>query len=472
MAQLSADKVARLLEKAIEDKKKQGAEPAPRYVQPTKAEGDALDAAHGVPSVRKGEDPLSSRPFRLLTLLGQKLGKVSREYAKVELEAVGAVRKAMEDSGNTPTEFETDSFVLPFSTALLPDSLVGSREFRTAVEPIRKSLAASADPDEVRWLHNRVYKAPMSYLDDSVGGTLVAPPEQGEVLELMRPVPGCQRAGAKVVPLPPQGKRVYPREASASTGYWLTEATTIPESQVQTGQVSLMAKKAACAIVVNNELFKFTSGAADAILRNNMTRTLENTLDYAAFYGTGSGGQPKGLKLYTATNEVIVQTASVTGTDGDTMQPQDGYKLVGQIEDRNFEFTGWQMRAMAWATVSSVRAAAVTTTDALGPFVQDITRAIGASPGESYCGYKVTKNNLISNTITKASGTNLSEVWGGAWNQLFLGMYGAIELATSNQAGSSFLADQSILRGILHCDVVPAYPGAFGYVKELIIYPS
>jgi len=472
MAQLSADKVARLLEKAIEDKKKQGAEPAPRYVQPTKAEGDALDAAHGVPAVRKGEDPLSSRPFRLLTLLGAKMGKVRPEYAKVELEAVGAVRKAMEDTNNTPTEFETDSFVLPFSSALLPDSLLASREFRDAIEPIRKSLAATVDPDEVRWLRGRIFKAPMSYLDDSVGGTLVAPPEQGEVLELMRPVPGCQRAGAKVVPLPPQGKRVYPREASASTGYWLTEATTIPESQVQTGQVSLMAKKAACAIRVNNELFKYTSGAADAILRNNMTRTLENTLDYAAFYGTGSGGQPKGLKLYTATDEVLAITASVTGTDGDTMQPQDGYKLIGRIEDRNFEFTGWQMRAMTWATISSVRAAAVTTTDALGPFVQDITRAIGASPGESYCGYKVTKNNLISNTITKASGTNLSEVWGGAWNQLFIGMYGAIELATANQGDTSFLADQSILRGILHCDVVPAYPGAFAYVKELAVYPS
>lgn len=430
------------------------------------------EAKFAAPAVIKGEMP-SSRPFRMLNVAGYMLGHVPAERAKVELEILGGIRKAMEESGSLMADMGISSAIVPFSTRFLPDDLVNSDTFRKAVAPMAAGLAH--DPDEVRWLRNRtgtVYKteSPLSYLDDTVGGTLVPPPDQGEVLELMRPVPGLQRAGAKMVPLPPQGKRVYPRVTSPSTAYWITENTSITESQIGTGQVALMAKKLAFVVRVPNELFRYASAAADAIVRQDGTRSLELGLDYAGFYGAGSGGQPKGLKLFTGSNEVQTQTATVTGTDGDTLQPQDGYQMVGKVEDRNFNFEGWIMRSAAWAKVSSVRAAAVTTTDTLGPFVQDLTRGVGFAPNESYCGYKVTKSNVISNAVTKGSGTNLSEVWGGQWSALYLGMYGAVELTTSNQAGTAFLQDQSLIRGILHADIVPAYPGAFIYATPLVIY--
>jgi len=128
------------------------------------------------------------------------------------------------------------------------------------------------------------------------------------------------------------------------------------------------------------------------------------------------------------------------------------------------------MRSAGWAKVASTRAAAVTTTDTLGPFVQSLTRNLGDGTADSWCGYKVTKSQVISNTVAKGSATNLSQVWGGQWSALYLGMYGAVELTASNQAGTAFLQDQSIIRGILHCDAVPAYPGAFIYATSLVIY--
>ena len=468
MAKLTADSIAATLKSAADEKRNKALDPKSGA---RNTDGITQEQLPNV-NVRKGENSLSSRPFRLLNVAGLQLGKVNPDYAKVELETLGNVRKAMEETGTLLAEMDTNSAIIPFSTRYLPDTLIESETFKKAMAPVAAGIREGADPDEVRWLQRRFYKTenPLSYLDDLSGGTLVAPPDQGEVIELMRPVPGCQRAGAKVIPLPPQGKRVMPRITSAPTAYWITENTAITESQVGTGQVTLMSKKLAFAVRVPNELFKYASAAADGIIRSHGTRSLELGMDYAALYGAGSGGQPKGLKNFTGTDEVQIHTATTTGTDGDTIQPQDGFRMIGKVEDRNFEFEGWMMRSAAWAKVSSMRAASITTNDEAGPFVQDLVRAIGAGPGESWCGYKVTKSNVVDNTVAKGSATNLSQVWGGQWSALYLGMYGAVELLASNQAGTAFLQDQSIIRGILHCDSVPAYPGAFIYATSLVIY--
>lgn len=381
---------------------------------------------------------------------------------KHEVEGARQFRKALAETQFLPSNTESGrSLLIPLASHYLPEATQRHDGYRV-IKGMMQQAVAGYDPDEAAWL----IRKSQSYLVDNIGGTLVPPPQMGEFIELMRPNQALVNAGVTQVPLPPQGKVSYPRQTSPSTMYWVGDNASITESQAGTGQVNLQAKKGGVFMTVPNELLKYASVAADAMLRADISKTLALGLDYAGLYGTGSY-QPGGLSSFTGTNQLIAYESQTpapkgVGTDGNTLRPEDGYRMVGLIEDRSFEFTGWIMRPTLANNVAGFRSDAVAPGDAAGVFVQNLTRAIGDRlPVTQWCGYKVTKSATVKNTLTKGAGTALTDVFGGAWNHFLLGMYGAVELAASNQAGNSFQNDQTYLRGLIWADSSPRYEGAF-----------
>jgi HK97 family phage major capsid protein len=441
------------------------------------------------PAVRKGENPLTSRPFSLTKMIGLISKALTKEEASVEYDHMVAFKKALTDTNCVPERASGSSHFYPGSRVLLPHQVAHHKATNEMLLSAGASMEA-ADPDEMEYLGEKLggrfkksyepqhIKTAMSYLTDLTGGAMVAPPEMGEIIPLMRNMSAVDRAGARMVPLPPQGKWVAPRVASASTGYWIGENQSISQSNPTFGQAEMQAKKLGVLILVPNELFKYASPSADAILREDMAKTLALGYDFSCLYGT-SGAQPKGLVFYTGSDEVVDYAATTTpvpagvATDGNTVQPQDGYLMSAYIEDRNFDLNGWKwlMRPRLWGKTASFRSSsgAVTTADQLGLFVQDLTRALGAGAPAQWCGYPVVRSAQIRNTLTKGSGTGLSELWGGVWSEFLMGMYGAVEFATATQGDTMFAQDQTMIRGILHADAVPRYPGAFVRYKEVIM---
>jgi HK97 family phage major capsid protein len=442
---------------------------------------------NGAPAIRKGEDTMSSRPFRLVNLLGAQAGQILPENAQLEINLVSGFKKALEDTHMMPNAYSPNSLLYPGSRELLPDVAA----YHKATGDILEACTASmADPDETLWTAKRLdkimiqkgyepryEKTAQSYLSDNLGGSLVAPPVQGEVIPLMRNQSAVDRAGGRMVPLPPQGKWVAPRQTGPSTGYWIGENTDITESNVTTGSVSMQAKKLAALIRVPNELFKYASGATDTLLREDMAKTLALGYDYAVLYGAGGGNQPRGLASYTGTNEVLDYAATTTpapagiDTNGNTLQPQDGYRMAGYIEDRNFDLNSykWIMRPRMWSAIASFRSDSVTTGDQAGVFVQALTRMLADPIKSKWCDYEVVRSSQLPNNLTKAGGTGLTQIWGGIWSELLLGMYGAIEFLASNMGDTSLIRDQTLIRAILHCDSVPRYSGAFVQYSSLIM---
>jgi len=437
-----------------------------------------------VPAIRKGEDATTGRPFSMLRLFGVMGGQIHKDNAKVEMDLITGFRKAMEDTGTMIQGGSRQSAYLIGARSFLPDDLAyhkATKELFDGCAGFQKAV----DPDEMLWTARqmdaaliqkgyepRFQKTAMSYLTDTIGGSLVAPPEMGEIIPLMRNQSAVDRAGARSVPLPPQGKWVAPRVTGPTTGYWIGENTAITESNPMTGQVEMMAKKLGVLVRVPNELFKYANASADAMLRTDIAKTLALGFDYACLYGT-SGAQPKGLIYYDSTNEVLTYTASVTGSAGDTLQPQDGYKMSAAIEDRNFDLANWKwiMRPKFWGTIASFRASsgAVTTADQFGLFVQDLTRKLGDGAAPNWCGYPVVRSSQLPNNLVKGgSGATLTEIWGGCWNEFLMGLYGAVEFATAVQGDTTFAADQTLIRGILHADATPRYPGAFSRCTSLV----
>ena len=261
------------------------------------------------------------------------------------------------------------TMVLPFSTAFLPDEIAQSDEGRFC----KAMVNAPVDYDPDHYLRLKKATGAQSYLDDSYGGALVGPPQMGELLPLIRNRSALDRAGAQMMPLPPNGKLVLPKETGTATAYWVPENNqTSIQSRVTFGQVSSQAKKLMALVVLPNEMAQFTGGAGEAVIRNNLTQSIALAYDYAGLYGEGANGQPKGLVYHTATGELIDYAAQTPapagiGANGNAVKAEDFDAMIGLVEDRNFDADedgfAWVMRSKLYRRAVTIGADAVTAGD-------------------------------------------------------------------------------------------------------------
>lgn len=428
----------------------------------------------GVPWVREGEDPLSSRGYSFMKMLGVLSGAVPREKAKVELDFHDRLHNVyVKELGNAGYNYKgagyfgQHKFLAPLGTAYMHEDFV-PRTFRTEMRQAVHAGAAGADPQEMN--HYRMKRLEgmgydtktLSWLNELTGGALVAPPEMGELIELLRNKEALVNAGARTVPLPPQGRMVYPRQTAASLTYWVGENTNITDSDVGTGEVTLQAKKLAVLIKAPNELIRFASPAAEALMRDDMTKSLALGLDQAGLEGAGGDHRPRGI-INTQFITTIQASAAAQTTDGDKVFGPDIYRMVAAVEEANAEFEGYIMRPKTLFKFYQLRSDAVGQGDAAGPFLFNLVREAGANTPPTLAGYPVTKSTQVAQNRTKPGGakSNLTYIVGGMWSDMLIGMFGAIEFAATTQGDTSFTHDQTWVRGILSADIAVRHESAF-----------
>lgn len=316
----------------------------------------------------------------------------------------------------------------------------------------------------------------MSVLTDSAGGTLVPAPAQGEFIELQRNFEAFTRAGAREVPLPPQGRVSYPKQVGGSTAYWVGEAVSITASDLSTSSLYLEAKKLGVLTTISDELMRFSDPQVNAILQYDQAMQSALKADVAMFTGTG-GTQITGILNYPTgtanaawtqgTDKVLLRTASVTDTNGDTLQPQDPALLSGLLPDpvqsmpKSFIF----YTPLATAVINK-RADAVSANDQKGPFVFNLNRDPATGLPNGLDGNKlVTSYNVPSNRI-KGSGTNLTILLVGAFSDWLIGRSGVVEF--DSNPWSNFAQVQTQLRTIQYIDAGPRHNASFGYIDSLL----
>jgi hypothetical protein len=261
------------LTKAVEKKQLEVAD------RPRGSTSDLLNGDGSAPFVTTGPVGKSSAGFRLTKAIAAKRGLIDESDAKYDLEGARLFTKALRDAQWIPDSVNARSIMLPFGSELLPERVTGQNDYK-----VFKSMWAAGtqgfDLGEVEWLAKSLpegstfKKTAMSYLADGIGGTLIAPPVQGELIELVRPREALQNAGVTRVPLPPNGRMVYPRQTGPTSMYWVGENISITESNPTTGQIAMMGKKGGVYVTVPNELLKYSSVAADTLIRNDAAKTL------------------------------------------------------------------------------------------------------------------------------------------------------------------------------------------------------
>ncbi len=432
--------------------------------------------AFGNPFIRNGEDPMSSRGFSFMKMIGVLAGEISEEEAKVEMDVHRRLHNALvREAGGSKYEYKGNPsarghrFLAPLATSYLHDGFC-DRPFRVEMKQLIRAGTDGCDPDETVWIRQKMLRdqgystKALSWLNELTGGALVAPAEQGELIELLRNKEALINAGARTVPLPPQGRLKYPRQTTASNTFWVGENSPITESNLGTGEVTLQAKKLAVLIKAPNELIRFASPAAEALMRDDMTKSLALGLDLAGLEGQGGDNRPRGVINHPNINII---NSSIQAANGDRLVGQDAYRMIAAVEESNAEFEGWLMRPKTLYKWYQLRADAVAAGDSSGPFLFNLIREAGDGVKPSLGGYPVTKSTQVGQNRVKGTASNLTYILGGMWSDVLIGMFGAIEFAATTQGDTPFVFDQTWVRGILSADIAIRHEAAFVLLDKI-----
>src|SRR5207253_3177724 len=202
-------------------------------------------------------------------------------------------------------------------------------------------------------------------------------------------------------------------------------------------------------VKINNELLRFASPSTEGLVRLDMARVAALKADLAMLEGTG-GTQIKGLVAY---SDITSHTASTTGSNGDTFQPEDVALMEGKLPDAVVAPTAWVFRKNFYSVLMNRRADAATAGDQKGPFMFFRSRASAAEPPplELY-GTPVIRSSQVSNTRVKGTGTNLTYTLLGYFPDWIVARMGVMEFLASGMGDTALQNDQTYLRGIQHID--------------------
>jgi HK97 family phage major capsid protein len=445
----------------------------PASSQPSK------EAVFGTPHIRQGEDPLTSRGFSFLKMMGLVTGDLTEQEAKVEMDMHRRMHSCIHDGLTGGSQYKYGGqgvvgqrggkFLAPLAPSFFPDQLV-DRSFRSEMKALVNAGTDGATAEECAWMKKRHLKSlgydtkALSWLNELTGGALVAPPEMGELIELLRNKEALVNAGARVVPLPPQGRMVFPRQTAASNTFWVGENSPITESIIGTGEVTLQAKKLAVLIKAPNELIRFASPAAEALLRDDMTKSLALGLDLAGLEGAGGDHRPRGVINFQNITKI---NSSAPAVNGDAVAGKDIYRFISAVEEANAEFEAFVMRPKTLYKYYQLRADSVAQGDQSGAFLFNLIREAQDKALPTLAGYPVVKSTQVSQVRSKGNNSSLTYIVGGMWSDLLIGMFGAIEFAATTMGDTAFAFDQTWVRGILSADIQARHEAAFCWMDNI-----
>lgn len=314
-------------------------------------------------------------------------------------------------------------------------------------EAVAKILASWGDTD----IAEAQTKA-LSASTASDGGYLVAEQFSTDILAHRKAATVVRRAGPREIPMP-TGTLHLPKVATGVTGSYLGENANITNSQPVFGENILTWKKLAVLTPISNDLLRYNAPASDAVVRDDIVRSLAVTEDAALLRSNGTGGNPKGLRYWAAAGNITpagtVSVANVTSDLGKNL-----YLLM----NNNVPITkgAWFFSPRTWYYLYTVR-------DAIGNFAFKPEM----EQGRLY-GFPFYVSTSIPITLTVGANSDCSEVYFVNMDDMAIGDSQRLLVDVSDTAayhnGSSVVAafslDQTVIRAIAEHDFVARDPNA------------
>ncbi len=266
----------------------------------------------------------------------------------------------------------------------------------------------------------------------SAGGNLVADELlSGSFIDLLRNRLALANAGVTMLS-GLQGNISIPRQASASTAYWVGENVAPTESQQSIDQVNMTPKTVGAFVDYSRRLLLQSSIDVEGMVRNDLARVIALELDRAGIYGTGSTNQPLGL---VNTTGVGSQTISTFGTFAEYIG------METDVASANAD-AGSMRYIINAAARGALKSTAKSATAVAAGFVYE---------NDEINGYPaIVSNQLLNN-----------DVLFGDFSMMIMGMWSGLDLTVDPYAGAT--AGTVRIIALQDVDFAVKQPGAFCY---------
>ena len=253
-----------------------------------------------------------------------------------------------------------------------------------------------------------------------------------------------------------------PTEASNATIYWVGENEAPTKSDVTFGNIKMTPKKAAARVHLSNALLRRNAQLAETTTRNNIARGIGLEIDRVLLRGSGADSEPLGIANKSGINEVEIDTnggAFDFGVAADMLHELEKDNLA----EGNLAYVG---HPSAFHIMRKERIAQYSgQTD--GAYVM---LPMSDENIRTRLGFDFRKTTTIPSNLTKGSGTSLTEVYFGNWEDLWLGLWSDITFrasdVTGDSSGSALFKDQTWLFAFIEVDVQMARAASFCLVND------
>lgn len=254
------------------------------------------------------------------------------------------------------------------------------------------------------------------------------------------------------------------RSGVASTYYLSTETTAITQSESTFDQVTMSPKNLASLSKYSRQTLLQGTPGIESLVRTDLTDGLMTALDAAILNGSGSSGEPTGIRNTTGIGSVAM------GTNGGAITMEKLVDLETEILQDNAlvgNSAAYVVNAKTLGALKKLRAGGSTTTDGSFLFNSDL-QAIGRGPTPlTLNGYALATTNALPSNLTKGTGTGLSSVVMGDFSQAMVGFYGNGLEITVGENSDDFGKALTSVRGIVTFDIAVRHAQSFASIEDV-----
>lgn len=277
------------------------------------------------------------------------------------------------------------------------------------------------------------------------GGYIVPIQYVAELIELLKAEAIVIALGATVLDGLVGSPVEFPKQTGGATTYWVGENKVIPKSEQTVGQLKMAPKSIAALVKMSNRLLKLSNPSVEAMVRRDIAQAVALGIDLAALRGSGTEYEPLGIANTPGISSLAL------GTDGEWFTLEHIVDMEGKLEDANalrgklgFAWHGKVKRHLKKTKVPQYSG------DTAGMYVMlPMSDALLADT----IGYAFKTSTQIPTNLTKAGGSNLSEVYFGNWQELLIGQWGGLEILASQETSDAFEKNQTWVRIIQEVDM-------------------
>lgn len=289
---------------------------------------------------------------------------------------------------------------------------------------------------------------------DSLGGYLVGTDHRADMfLDFLRAKTVLGEMGAQIME-GLVGNIEWPTQATDPTINWLaTEAGALTESNLTFGQNTMSPKIATIKQSWSRQLLRQSNPSIENVVRNSFLNKFATEVDRVGITGASASNEPVGILNTSGIGAVAM------GTDGGALTWGGVIDLESEVAIDNAD-----MGALGYITNPKVRGSAKQTLKdaAVSGYIWS-----DMSPGAPLNGFRAGVTTNVPSNLTKGSGTDLSALIYGNFNDAIYGFWGALEIEedriTNADSGGGI-----VLRLFHYLDFIANRAQSFSAMKDIV----